>query len=429
MKRTNISKLIAVLLCLATVLTLFSACSGKKEKNPEKTEEEYAPEWVISPSIEAQAIDPIVRATFNENTNHYDITYDAYFRIMQNSKYGIIDFNGKTVVEPQFDELYAIRGTKDYMGITTDSDGDKEQTYITGGSFETETAYKKYNTEKYEYYWNTGSSEVVFVKTEAGDSKQQDGKPSLPEVVKGVNRTGNAYKADGTYGLYSNSTNVTGMIYSGAGCFADSKAAFLSNGKWGYIDSNGRTVIPFEYDAVWNYSALGGSDTPYESYNGFITLCKDKKFGVMKDDGSVLIPFIFDGATPVVNGMAFVKSGGKWGVLLVDKNSVTREPVSEDTTKETETTEKTDKTEKTTDTSTEGETTTEAKSYPAGLYVLDDYLTLRTDPEYADDNIILTVDEGEEVRVDGVEGNWGHITYDGEEGWINLDYAEKVEEE
>lgn len=419
-------RIIAAVLILLTVIGLFSACGDKKENEETKpVNSTFKEEWVVSPTIEAQAIDPFVRADFNDNTNHYDISFDRCFKIMQNSKYGIIDYNGKVVVKPKFDDIIAIRNSNDYIGINTDSKGNKKQTYIHSDTFNTETAYKKYNSEKYEYYWNTGSSELVFVKTESGDSKAQNGTPSLPEAVCGVTRSGNKYNSDGTYGLYFNSANVTGMVYAGAGCFSDGKAAFMSNGKWGYIDSNGRTVIPFEYDSVCDYSALGGDDTPYESFGGFVTLCKDKKFGVLKSDGTVAVPFNYDDATPVVSGRMYAKTGNKWGLLLVDKNAEAEETTTKKTTTEAETTAK----EETTTTQTTETTTEETEESVYGTYILSDARTLRESPEYNDDNIILTVDGGNTVYVDSVDGYWGHISFGGESGWINLSGVEKVEEE
>lgn len=429
MKKIKFERIIAAVLTVITVMSLFSACSDKEEnENTKPVNSSFKEEWVVVPEIEAQAIDPLVRAEFNENTNHYDISYDRYFRIMQNSKYGIIDYNGEIVVKPQFDDIFAIRGGDDYIGIKTDSKGNKSQTYIHSDTFNTESAYKKYNSEKYEYYWNTGIGELVLVKTKDGDSKSQKGTPSLPVTICGVKHSGNKYNPDGTYGLYFNSTVVTGMVYSGAGCFSDGKAAFQSNGKWGYIDSNGRTVIPFEYDAVCDYNALGGNDTPYESFGGFVTLCKDKKFGVLKDDGTVAVPFNYDDATPVVGGRMYAKTGSKWGILLVDKNAEIEETsTTKKTTTEVETTaEEETTTEWTTETT---ETTSQTDGDSAGTYILSDARTLRESPEYNDDNIILTVEGGNRVYVDSVDGYWGHISFDGESGWINLSGVEKVEGE
>lgn len=428
MERESAKRILSLILFTVMFATMFAACKSKPGKESEKDGQDTAApvaQWVIDPEIAAQAIDPIVRADFNENTNHYDISYADCFRIMRGGKYGIIDMNGEVVVEPEYDKLYSIRGTDDFLGVLTNSDGEKEQSYIHGDTFRQESAHKTYNSVKYEYYWNAGKAQALFVEVSGKDAKERTFSPSLPEVVKGVNYAGNKYLADGTYGLYCNSENVTGMVYEGAGCFADGKVAFKSNGKWGYLDSTGRTVIPFEYDAVWGYSALGGEDTPYECFDGFVTLCKNKKFGVMKDDGTVVASFIYDSATPVVDGKAFVKLDGSWGLISVDGSAQHIEVTSTTTAKK----------EKTTETTSDEETESTTKErdeddeFDAGSYRTYFNISLRSEAYGDDDSIITKIDgsaseDGVSFYVDEVDGYYGHITYDGTEGWINLKYAE-----
>lgn len=443
MKHTYFKHTLAFIMCLALVCTLFTACSKKPTEDEGVTEDAsvHAAHWAVSPSIEAEAIEPLVRADFNETTSHYDISYADYFRIKQNGKYGIIDLNGKIVVKPEYDELFAIRNSRNFLGVKVDSDGDRRQTYIHCPTFEKETAHKKYNSEKYEYYWNTGLSKPMFMKTENGKTEKGEYKSEVPETLTGVMaKSGGGYKPNGTYGLYSMGRNITGMVYSGAGQFSDGKAAFKSGDKWGYIDSNGRTVIPFEYEAIPGYSALGGDDTPYESFNGFVTLCKDGMYGILKSDGTVVAPFSYEGATPVVNGAAFVLSEGKWGVLVVDSDAsavddtaaaeqqpdeeitseVTEKPDGEKTTEE--------KTEETTDEDSEEETTEEStrkSEYSSGYYNMISSAYVRSSADTDSDNIVGSVSEGDSIYVDRVDGQWGHISGEGNDGWVYLGLAEK----
>lgn len=441
-------KLFAVLLCFVTVITVFTACSDDKDDDKLQGKVDdvsaYSAEWVVEPTIEAQAIQPLVRADFNENTNHYDISYADCFKIMLNGKYGIIDFNGELVVPAEYDQIFAIRNSDDFLAIKNGEETD-EQTYIHSDTFKTQSAYKKYNSEKYEYYWNVKNSSALFVVTENGATEKEEFSPSLPETVKGVEVDSNRYIPTGKFGLYVNSRNITGMVYSGAGIFTDGLAAFESNGKWGYIDSNGRTVVPFEYDAVWGYSALGGEDTPYESSEGHITVCKNKKFGILKDDGSMLIQPVFDDATPVIHGKAFVKYEGKYGVILVygtmeEATSATQtEPSSSTTTTTTSTTvSSTTTTENTTtstttekstsETSSTSESTSENKNYTTGTYKITlssgGSLNLRSDSGM-NGNIVASLKDGTVVYVDKVSNGWGHTVYNGTEGWFSLKYAEK----
>lgn len=469
MKNKLAIRILALLLCFVTVFTAFAACSDDNDKNKDNTDvSKFTPDWVIRPEITAQAIQPLVRADFNDNTNHYDISFAPCFRIMIDGKYGIIDYNGEIVIPAEYDEIFAIRDSDDFLGVKVDGE-ERKQTYIHSDTFKTQSARKKYNSKKYEYYWNVDNSSALFVKTEDGSTDKEEFSPSLPETVKGVKYISGKYNTTGKFGLYSNSRNVTGMVYSGAGVFTDGLAAFKSNGKWGYIDSDGRTVVPFEYDAVWGYSALGGEDTPYECSEGHITVCKNKKFGILKDDGTMVSDFIFDDATPVINGKAFVKQNGQYGVIRVydsadepvseqsgeDKTSSTTKATSAATSTTTEksstttekskttttttTTKKTTTTKESTTTTTKKTTTTTTKksttesttnkqSYSTGTYTVKlssgGSLNLRSEAGVGG-TVVASLKNGTVVYVDKVSNGWGHTVYNGKEGWFSLKYAEK----
>ena len=427
MKNVSFIKIIAVLMCVATVLGAFTACSSKKTTpNTVKASVNDGPltdpKWVVVPSIDAQAIEPLVRADYNESTRHYDISYADCFKIKQNGKYGIIDYNGKIVIKPKYDSIVAIRNSSDFVATSKDSDGETVQTYINYNDFSVESSYRKYNTLRYEYLWNATDNSAVFVQNDNGEIYKDDLKAALPESVRGVKDVDGEYVGDGTYGLYINGKNIMGMIYSGAGCFSNGMAAFKSNGVWGYIDSNGKTVLPFGYDAVKGYSAFGGEDTPYESYDGYVTVIKDGKFGVFTNEGKAVTDMSYEGATPVVGGRAYILKDGKWGLASFGDSSdaTARTDVTTATKPEETTTEK--PTEKTTEKTTVEETTT---AEGAGNYVVNtDGLKLRTDAGTQND-IILELSEGTVLTIDRVSDGWGHTYYDGNEGWVSLDYVDK----
>ena len=427
MKNVSFIKIIAVLMCVATVLGAFTACSSKKTTpNTVKASVNDGPltdpKWVVVPSIDAQAIEPLVRADYNESTRHYDISYADCFKIKQNGKYGIIDYNGKIVIKPKYDSIVAIRNSSDFVATGKDSDGETVQTYINYNDFSVESSYRKYNTLRYEYLWNATDNSAVFVQNDNGEIYKDDLKAALPESVRGVKDVDGEYVGDGTYGLYINGKNIMGMIYSGAGCFSNGMAAFKSNGVWGYIDSNGKTVLPFGYDAVKGYSAFGGEDTPYESYDGYVTVTKDGKFGVFTNEGKAVTDMSYEGATPVVGGRAYILKDGKWGLASFGDSSdaTARTDVTTATKPEETTTEK--PTEKTTEKTTAEETTT---AEGAGIYVVNtDGLKLRTDAGTQND-IILELSEGTVLTIDRVSDGWGHTYYDGNEGWVSLDYVDK----
>ncbi|MBP3442855.1 MAG: WG repeat-containing protein [Clostridia bacterium] len=432
-------RIICLILSVLFIMSTFTACSDKdKETSFLFTDESaaYTIDWVIKPTITAQLIQPLVCASFNENTNHYDISYAECFKIMVDGKYGLIGTDGEMIIEAEYDDIFAIRDGDDFLAVKKGENGDK-QTYIHSDTYRTQSAQKKYNTKKYEYYWNTKSGSPLFVCTENGNTTEKDFAPMLPEAVKGVNKEASSYVPTGKYGLFVNKVNLTGMIYTNAGFYSDGLIAFESNGKWGYLDSTGRTVIPFEYDAVWGYNALGGKDTAYESFDGCITVTKDKKFGVISTEGDILVPFEFDNATPVVEGKAFVKSDGKWGVIKVydtEAPSSEKEETTSTTTTVTTTTTTTTISEKSTESEPETESTSESttsQTTTAAAYTNGSYVLSRGDVNLREDigldaEILITIPEGKTVYVSEVRNGWGKTVYNTHTGWFNLRYAEKT---
>ena len=416
----------AIICCFSLIICLFSSCSGSK-KSETASKQTKTLEWAVSPSIEADGISPLVRADFNENTNHYDISYSDCFKIEKDGKFGIINLNGEMVLPAEYDDIFAIRNSKDYIAIKKTSSG-KVQKYVHDGTFETESAYKTYNSVKYEYYWLVSASKALFVKNSGGDLSEQTLAATSPETVVGVAKSGKGYNNIGLYGLYFNGSKVNDQDYSGAGCFTDGIAAFKSNGMWGYVDSSGKTVIPFNFEAVKGYSAFGGTDTPYESYEGYVTLCKSSKFGIYTNNGTAVTDMVYDYATPVVSGKAYALTDGKWGVLAVNNDYQPSSTSENSAAKETETStlSTTVTTEKSTTTSTSSVTSKTSDSDLGSYKINPDAgsVNLRSGSG-AENEVVASLKGSTVVYVDKISNGWGHTVYNGQEGWFNLKYAEK----
>ncbi|MEE1245920.1 MAG: WG repeat-containing protein, partial [Acutalibacteraceae bacterium] len=137
--KKNFIRLLSFAMCLVMTLGVFAGCTSKKSETEDTTTTASSslvdPKWIIGPTIEAESIEPLVRADYNESTRHYDISYADCFKIKQNGKYGIIDYNGKVVISPKYDSITAIRNRDDFLAITVDGDGEKVQTYINYNDF------------------------------------------------------------------------------------------------------------------------------------------------------------------------------------------------------------------------------------------------------------------------------------------------------
>ena len=128
-----------------------------------------------------------------------------------------------------------------------------------------------------------------------------------------------------------------GKEYTVVGGFHDGLAAFMFNGKVGFIDRTGKVVIPPEYDSANDFSEgfakvvknnkggyidkTGKEITPlqYDAagdfFNGMAAVEKNSKIGYIDTTGKEVIPCAYDDGYSFFQGLAAVKKGGKWGFI------------------------------------------------------------------------------------------------------------------
>lgn len=98
------------------------------------------------------------------------------------------------------------------------------------------------------------------------------------------------------------------LIYSGARNFSDGHA-FIQEQKgdteyYGLIDKKGNKIIPCEY---------GGLLPAFSE--GLTVLNKDGKYGYLDHSGKTIVEFEYEVARPFHDGLAVVRKNGKWGVI------------------------------------------------------------------------------------------------------------------
>lgn len=72
------------------------------------------------------------------------------------------------------------------------------------------------------------------------------------------------------------------------------------------------------------------------------------------------------------------------------------------------------------------EVTSSNTTYSTGLYKLNSELCLRTDA-YVGADVIDIIPNGTSINVSDINGDWGYVCYNANMGWINLNYADKVQ--
>ncbi len=88
--------------------------------------------------------------------------------------------------------------------------------------------------------------------------------------------------------------------------------AAQKNGKWGYIDENLNTVIPFSYERVETHPMLERC----RSYDGkYIPVKKGGKMGIINKENETLVPFEYSVIMQGKDGIFIAQKDGKWGFI------------------------------------------------------------------------------------------------------------------
>lgn len=316
----------------------------KQEGEDGKTNSKKAYTWAVEPKIEADDI------YYLKDENMKDYSWNALNRQMNTSyavlkrkdAYGIIGMDGKLAAEVKYQGVGCIWK---YYELET-----KEPVYE-----------PEYDTEMSDYYFVEEDKKVKPAVAVFGDAQLYrggfyycDGLHNVaeaaeaismgmeyqkkPEAVIPVKRSEELYNGDqndrqwyeeleSKYALCDPEGELlTDFIYEECGVSSEGVAAAKKDGKWGYIDEKGKTVIPFEYDAsctyesyVFSYDTVSKPEEEafcYAASDGYVPLCKKGKWELRDTSGKVVISAgTFEEIRPVHDGKCWVKKDGKWGVI------------------------------------------------------------------------------------------------------------------
>lgn len=264
------------------------------------------------------------------------------------NSWGAIGYDGKAVIRPIYDEIKAT-GSQKMVGVKLEKTSENSNNYYKppestyeysygiadkfGYGFELGTAGRPPRS----YYWSD-SENALYIQTYASSINTtksgvkedrtvaaQLGNFKSPFVIEPV--SGKVVSEDDPdIVLVTNKKRVNNELYTDGGNFADGVIPMKKDGKWGYLDANGNTVIPFEYDATTkaDYSLIVGyeRELPYDASNGYISLCRNGQYSLVDTSGNVVIPEgEFDKILPVYlkNGrkLSWVKYDNNWGIIEI----------------------------------------------------------------------------------------------------------------
>jgi hypothetical protein len=133
--------------------------------------------------------------------------------------------------------------------------------------------------------------------------------PKYDNSNDGFNEGLSCVELDGKFGFIDTvGQTIIPLKYDYCRKFSDGLALVKLGEKYGFIDKSGQVAIPI----IYNYA--------YTFFEGLADARMNKKLGYINKDGRIVIPFVYDetgcfGASAFGSGYAKVKLNNKWGII------------------------------------------------------------------------------------------------------------------
>lgn len=338
MKRTLWAVFCAALLLAASLL---AGCGGK-----EGALDGFV--WAIEPRYEFERVEPVLDADpMKEGTACTAPGEAGYYLAKTESGWAVLDTaDGRLALEGAFPHQPYRCGMGHLYGPDAQYSGEQAGEYdaqlaALGSTFRMEVGH---GGRARRYLWDQEAGQVLRIQVNEGSfwelplAELEDPFAALLPVRRGVRyepaETGFGAEHDpiepeenGLYAVASPAGGLlTDFVYENAGMAGPELIAVQKGGKWGYVNGEGREVIPCEYEGFWGprwqwSEAAGGpvceeANYPAPCTGGCVVVKKNGETGVLRADGSVLLAFgQVEDAAPAQGGLLWVKTEGRWGAL------------------------------------------------------------------------------------------------------------------
>ena len=367
-------------------------------------------EWYLNPTIEADNI--IVPDYDNE-------LFEKYAIIEKDGKFGLISNKGKIEVDCK------------YMGYEICS---LENIFIMANQIKdnyiSKADYYKFENNKLVKSWHGGHDGGIigYVYDKSlkksfsiglGDMEEYTDEKAFPaqEVFKKNER--GYYDEYGKWGIISGDSVIKNFEYDN-GRYSDNLVALEKNELWGYFDQNGKELIPFiakrsDYINCENFisSTYTSDNMAFMDVDGILAV-NTKDGGCFYDiKGNQLTNSKeFEEVRPMINGYAWVKKEGKWGVIKFDSfdSDENSEDISIEYIEQTENLIE----------------NTSAKNNKGTVKIEDGYLNVREIPS-TKGKIIGKLYNGDEIHIEETseDEKWLKISKGDIKGYVSSDYISK----
>lgn len=346
---------------------------------------------------------------------------------------------GYTFSTEGFENISDIKSLNEEMAVFTDYSSGKKGLMTLGGKITEKAEHNEFSVisdtwRNYRYITDSPRSEyllLVDAETKTVTSRQYHGLtapeliPCWEETVRhlawtdqtgyagevktsevtlspGLYPVANSLKEDAKYGYVSHILRLEiALMYEKAMDFSEELAAVKKDGKWGYINENGVTAIPYEFESCAAADAMN-SDCAFSFRNGLAPVCKGGKFGIINNKGETVVDFSFDKIIQGENGVYLALREGKWGLITVKKEYL---PV---------------------------ETTTSAATNANGgseviargnytVKTAGSVLNMRSEA-HSEASVVAKIPNGTVLNVTKAVPGWAYAKYNSFSGWVSSDF-------
>jgi hypothetical protein len=172
-----------------------------------------------------------------------EVTSKGTFRIKSGDKFGLADADSNIIINPDYDLIYCENIDDGYLEVTKNT---KIGIMDINGNTIIQT--------RYDYIGSVINGHVTVEKDKKWgviDLNEKEIIPIIYDACSDLNEDLVFIKKGNMFSLINKNLQfITGFIFDGGNGFRNGFAAVKKGKKWGYIDTNGKVIIPIIYDDI-----------------------------------------------------------------------------------------------------------------------------------------------------------------------------------
>lgn len=243
-----------------------------------------------------------------ENTDGINIWYESnILKFEKDGKYGLIDFEGKEILKPEYNNIYALPGVE--KSLIIEKDGKKGLVNTSMGEVIIPAEYESITnlSENYESGYIVKTQENKFGIIGADKTKILDTKYDEIRKVSGNNyyvviENGKMMAVD------KSGNTVISTGFDSIESIDVDNFTIIRNGKYGVIDAEGKDVISAEYENL------------KFAFSNYYIAQKDGKFGIIDKSGNICIEFKYDKINYINEADFFEAENENSRTDIIDRN-------------------------------------------------------------------------------------------------------------